>query len=208
MQEIKRESISRELPRFSLRGTAFAESPLPLPGNTASLQHFELDGIESNSFGTVRIFPKRSVIEGTVLWNGRTNPESPPIPKEDLATPTIEQETLQTILQEIGLDQQLTLEDKLKTLRAWFRENFRYSTSLSISSRTTFPHPAARSPSSSSPTTPATANTSPPPPPCCLREAGIPTRYAIGYAIVERDMKRGEYVIRGTHGHAWVPGVG
>lgn len=204
LQEIQRESISSELPRFSLRGTAFAESPLPLPGNAASLQHFEHDGIESNSFGTVRIFPKRSVIEGTVLWNGRTNPESPPIPKEDLATPTIEQETLQTILQEIGLDQQLTLEDKLKTLRAWFRENFRYSTSLSISSTNYLS--TSRSALSQFLITNhsghceyfATATA------LLLREAGIPTRYAIGYAIVERDMKRGEYVIRGTHGHAWV----
>ena len=36
-----------------------------------------------------------------------------------------------------------------------------------------------------------------------LREAGIPARYATGYAVMERDPKRGEYLIRGTHGHAW-----
>jgi transglutaminase-like putative cysteine protease len=201
--EEQRESISRELPRFSLRGTAFAETPLPLPGDAASLQEFEVDAIESNSFGTVRVFPKRSVIEGTVLWNGRTNPESPPIAKEDLSTPNIEQETLQTVLREIGLDQQPTLQDKLKTLRSWFRENFKYSTSLSISSSNYLS--TSRSALSQFLTTNhsghceyfATAAA------LLLREAGIPTRYAIGYAVVERDAKRQEYVIRGVHGHAW-----
>lgn len=201
--EIQRESISKELPRFSLRGTAFAETPLPLPGDAASLQEFEHDGIESNSFGTVRIFPKRSVIEGTVLWKGLTNPDSPPIPKEDLSTPNIEQETLRGVLREIGIDKQPTLEDKLKTLRVWFRENFKYSTSLSISSSDYLT--TSRSALAQFLTTNhsghceyfATATT------LLLREAGIPTRYAIGYAVVERDLKRGEYVIRGTHGHAW-----
>jgi hypothetical protein len=36
-----------------------------------------------------------------------------------------------------------------------------------------------------------------------LRDAGIPARYATGYAVIERDPKRGSYIIRGTHGHAW-----
>ena len=36
-----------------------------------------------------------------------------------------------------------------------------------------------------------------------LREAGIPTRYVSGFAVVERNQKTGESVIRGTHAHAW-----
>ena len=201
--EIQRESISRELPRFSLRGTAFAETPLPLPGDAASLLDFDLDAIESNSFGTVRVFPKRSVIEGTVLWKGRTNPDSPPIPKDDLATPNIEQETLQAVVREIGLDGQATLQDKLRTLHSWFLENFKYSTSLSISSSNYLVTSQSalsqflRTNHSGHCEYFATAAA------LLLREAGVPTRYAIGYAVAERDLKRGEYVIRGTHGHAW-----
>jgi hypothetical protein len=37
-----------------------------------------------------------------------------------------------------------------------------------------------------------------------LRKVGIPTRYATGFAVAERDAERGEFVVRGTHGHAWV----
>ncbi len=36
-----------------------------------------------------------------------------------------------------------------------------------------------------------------------LREAGIPTRYCVGYAVVEHGREDNEYVIRGKHAHAW-----
>jgi transglutaminase-like putative cysteine protease len=201
--EAQKEAISNRLPRFKLRGTAFAETPLPLPGDATSLRDFELDGIERNSFGTVRIFPKRSVIEGTVLWQGDANAEFPPIPKEDLATPTIEFEVLQAALREIRLDEQPTLQGKLKTLRSWFQQNFKYSKYLTISNSNFSAD--SRSAIDQFLTTNRSGH-------CeyfatvtalLLREAGIPTRYAIGYAVTERDSKRQEYVIRGTHAHAW-----
>ena len=201
--EVQRESTSPALPRFSLRGTAFAETPLPLPGNTASLVQFELDGIEINPLGTVRVFPKRSVISGTVLWNGLTTPDSAPYLKEDLAVPNIERENIRSVVAEIGLDREPDLEGKLNLLRAWFRQNFKYSTSLSISSsnyrsttRTALSQFLSTNRSGHCEYF-ATAAT------LILREAGVPARYAIGYAVVERDSKRAEYIIRGTHGHSW-----
>ena len=201
--EAQKDAISNSLPRFKLRGTAFAETPLPLPSDTTSLRDFELDGIERNSFGTVRVFPKRSVIEGTVLWQGDASAESPPIPKENLATPSIESEVLQTALREIRLDEQSTLQGKLKTLRSWFQQNFKYSKTLTISNSNFSAN--SRSAIDQFLTTSRSGH-------CeyfatvtalLLREAGIPTRYAIGYAVTERDSKRQEYVIRGTHAHAW-----
>ena len=201
--EAKKEAISDSLPRYSLRGTAFAETPLPLPGDTSSLRNFELDAIERNSFGTVRVFPKRSVIEGTVLWGSGTSPESPPIPKEDLTSPTIELGILRATLQEIRLEDHSTLEGKLKALRSWFQQNFKYSKYLTISNSNF--SATSRSAINQFLTTNrsghceyfATATA------LLLREAGIPARYTIGYAVVERDSKRNEYVIRGTHAHAW-----
>jgi hypothetical protein len=201
--QAQRDAISNSLPRYSLRGTAFAETPLPLPGDVASLRNFELDGIERNSFGTVRVFPKRSVIEGTVLWRSGTSPESPPIPKEDLTSPAIESDILRETLQEIRLEDYPTLEGKLKALRSWFQQNFKYSKYLTISNSNF--SATSRSAINQFLTTNrsghceyfATATA------LLLREAGIPARYAIGYAVVERDSKRNEYVIRGTHAHAW-----
>jgi hypothetical protein len=36
-----------------------------------------------------------------------------------------------------------------------------------------------------------------------LREAGVPARYCIGFAVLEHDPRRRESTIRGTHAHAW-----
>ncbi len=192
-----------ELPSFSLRGAATAESPLPLPGNVSGLSGFEFDGVERNSLGTVRVFPKQGVIEGTVCWNGGTNPETPPILHEDLRIPTAEREVIRDTVANLHLERATNLQGKLSILRAWFQENFRYTRQLTID------HPRGRG----NPLSPlgrfltdvraghceyfASAAV------LMLREAGIPTRYATGYAVVERDIKRGEHVIRGTHGHAW-----
>lgn len=201
--DAQKQAIAPELPLFSLRGTAFAETPLPLPGDTASLRDFELDGIERNSLGTVRVFPKRSVIEGTVLWRSDTNPEFAPILREDLTTPTLERDALQEVLKQLRIDEQPNLQAKLAVIRSWFQQNFKYSRRLLISGSSYLPN--SRTAITQFLTTNRTGH-------CeyfatatvlLLREAGIPARYATGYAVMERDPKRKEYIIRGTHGHAW-----
>ncbi|MES2923526.1 MAG: transglutaminase-like domain-containing protein [Verrucomicrobiota bacterium] len=200
--DAKKDAVRAGLPRFKLRGAAFAETPLALPGDAASVRDFELDGIESNSLGTVRVFPKNSVIEGTVLWQGGSNPESPPFP-EDLVVLTQEEDVLDEVLLELRLNDQPTLREKLQVIRGWFQQNFSYTRTLTISNPGFTPN---------TPTAVgqfltlsrqghceyfATATT------LLLRRAKIPARYAIGYAVKERDAKRNEFVIRGTHGHAW-----
>ena len=35
------------------------------------------------------------------------------------------------------------------------------------------------------------------------REAGVPTRYVSGFAVMEIDRETGEARVRGTHAHAW-----
>ena len=196
-------AISPTLPRYTLRGAAAAETPLPLPGSAASLRDFALDGIERNSLGSVRIFPKAPVIEGVVLWNGETNPETPPLDKEDLNIPPREVITLSKTAKEIGLLDEPDFDEKLGLLRSWFFQNFSYSRELKISSSSAV---VSRPSGIQQFLTKqreghceyfATA--------CALllREAGIPSRYTTGYVVHERDVKHQEMVIRGTHGHAW-----
>ncbi|MEO5912736.1 MAG: transglutaminase domain-containing protein [Luteolibacter sp.] len=195
-------AVRPSLPRFQIRGSAFAQTPLSLPGDTTSLFDFQSDAIEHNALGTVHVFPRQSVVEGTVLWRGDTNTERTPL-DQDLVVPFRERATLNAVLAELKLNEQPTLEDKLKVMQAWFMKNFRYTRDLKIKSWTQgFSNPTAL-------TQFLTTNRSG----HCeyfaaavvllLREAKIPARYATGYVVVERDPKHGEYVIRGTHGHAW-----
>jgi hypothetical protein len=193
-----------ELPAFSLRGSAVTETPLPLPGDTAALRDFELDGIERNTFGTVRVYPKHPVIEGAVFWRGGMDPESPPLPQEDLRIALTERGVVSRVNDELGLADEPDLERKLAMMRAWFHREFRYTRQLSIrhsnyqqlGERTAIGRFLTDSRAGHCEYF-ATAAT------LMLREAGIPARYATGYAVMERDAKRGQFVIRGTHGHAW-----
>ncbi len=196
------------LPCFTLRGSAPEQSPLPIPGNAAGLIEFELDGVERNPLGTVRVFPKHPVIEGSVFWNSASHPEGRPLLPDDLRIPSTEKAAVGAVVRNLALSGEGDLRMKLAVLQSWFHQNFRYTRNLSIR------HPRLNPDGSGgSDKTPiasflnrtraghceyfATAAA------LILRECGIPTRYTTGYAVIERDPKRGEFILRGTHAHAW-----
>jgi len=199
-----REATSSALPRYTLRGAADEETPLPLPGTAAGFSDLNVDGIQKNSFGTVRITPKDPVMSATVLWNHSGNPETPPAEgedSEDLRVQRIEMEGIIEAMELLNLDQEPTLRGKLQLLQAWFATEFqytRYLTAEPFGDRTVRPVSRfllqdRRGHCEYFATAAA----------LILRQAGIPTRYAVGFAVVENDRTRGEWVVRGTHGHAW-----
>lgn len=196
------DAVKNELPRFTLRGGVSPESPLPLPGDATSVRDFELDGIERNSQGTVRVFPKHSVVEGMVLWKGDLYTEGLPQDHEDRIVPNRESKVLESVVEELKLRDLPTLDEKLKVVKGWFFNNFQYTRDLTIAraNNPKFPTPLAQFLT----TTRAghceyfaTAAT------LIMRQAGIPARYTIGFALSEWDAGRKEFVIRGTHAHAW-----
>ena len=206
------ESFAPELPRINLRGAVRMNSAIPVPGSVTALTGFDFDGTEANAIGTIRVFPRETIADGTMVWDGHSSPESPPwkdtwigkgsyVP--DLRVPPEESVAVQQIVNELNL-KALPLEEKLATLKGWFASQFRYTRYLGIDSN--------RLSGSGQPSALsifltkhraghceyfATATT------LILREAGVPARYAIGYAVMEHDKNRQEYVVRGLHGHAW-----
>ena len=206
------EAIAPSLPRFNLRGAVKTNSALPVPGSITAFSGFEFDGQERNAIGTIRVFPREPIANGTLVWDGLSSPERPPWSDTlagknsyfpDLKVARQETEAVQEIVQELHL-KDLPLQEKLSTLKLWFAEHFRYTRYLSIDSN----RPGSKTPSTALSTFLrktraghceyfATATT------LILREAGVPTRYAIGYAVMEYDRRREESVIRGLHGHAW-----
>lgn len=197
------DSVRDELPRFKMRGSALADTPLPLPGDGSGLLEFQLDGVEHNALGSVLVSPKQPVIEGRVLWKGNTRTETVPYPSEDLFVPHLERETLKAVIKELNLDEHPALQDKLNIIHSWFVNEFKYTRTLEIQ---TGGQVAKRPTAITQFLTTIRAGH------CeyfaaatvlLLREAKIPARYATGYSVFERNPKLGEYVIRGTHGHAW-----
>lgn len=194
-------AIAPDLPKIFLRGPVREKTPLPLPGSAASLTGFDLIGAEKNSLGTIRIYPKESVVHGGVLWNHPSNPESAPWRNEDLSVPSAEREGIAAALELAELDREPSLEGKLRLLRQWLFQNFTYTRYLTMRG----PRHSERAAISRFLLEDraghceyfATAAA------LMLRQAGIPTRYAKGFAVMEPDVKRVEWVIRGTHGHAW-----
>jgi hypothetical protein len=190
-------------PVFSLRGTVENEWPMPLPGTAAGLAGFDVESFEQNSLGTVMIFPKGPVVDGTVWWGDDGNRESAPWTETDLWIDEPERAALRKVLAGLRLDEAPDLSAKLMRLQGLFA-GFEYSLYNTIkapvigavkgdSAITQFLTTTRRGHCEYF----ATA--------ACLllREAGIPTRYAIGFAVAEHDTGRGEWVLRGVHAHAW-----
>lgn len=200
-------SIPR-LPGFTFRGAATDESPLPLPGDSAGLRDFDLLGAERNPFGTVRVSPRHPVIDGTVFWKSGGSVETREKGPDDLKIPRLESlDVIHRSVADLRLNEEPALEGKLKRISSWFRKEFRYTTDLKISSR------QLEKDNPRKPLTPVGKFLSDVRAGHCeyfasaavlmLRDAGIPARYAVGYAVAEMDPRRGEFIIRRSHAHAW-----
>ena len=200
-EEMTEQDLLKPLPSFRIRGAIRPEDPIPLPGDASSLVNFELDGLESNPLGTVRVFPKRAIIDGIVRWQDSAVSEEQPWPEYDLEINTLERETLEKVVVDLGLRDLPTTAEKIACIRRWFMDEFTYTRYLTIT-RAPFGKPTAISIFLTTSKRGhceyfATAAA------LLLRAADVPARYCVGFAVMERDMKRNEFVIRGTHGHAW-----
>lgn len=101
----------------------------------------------------------------------------------------------------LGLHDLPTAAAKVARIRQWFQQEFSYTRYLTIG-QARFAKPTAIGVFLTTGKRGhceyfATAAT------LLLREAGVPARYCVGYSVMERDMDRNEFVIRGVHGHAW-----
>lgn len=197
------DATADDLARFSMRGSTRSGGAMPLPGDVASFRDFDLEAAQRNPLSTIRIFPAAPVISGVILWQADNQTDGEPIWRDDLRIPPFEAEMIRRVAESIGLEEDMTTREKLGRIQAWFQAEFSYSLYLSM-------HPPTHSMSEGTAIghfldTTRTGH-------CeyfatsailLLRAANVPARYTTGYAVIERDVRRNEYVIRGTHSHAW-----
>jgi hypothetical protein len=167
---------------------------LALPQGVLQLEHLPVFILKRNPLGAVRSAAGPGFVEFKARYEEGASIDAAP-GADDLQVPLEEQPALAKIVRELELPEK-SPEDRVKALGAFFTEKFEYSSWLAESSR-------ERSALSefllrrrkghceyfASATT------------LLLRQAGIPARYAVGYAVQER--KGGEYLVRARHAHAW-----
>lgn len=198
-----RKDIIKPLSEFEIRGAAMTGYSLPLPGNTSTLNNFVLDGVEINPVGNVRISPIKSIIQGNVRWNDDLTIEAPPFPKEDLLIDDYEMEGIHEVANALGLKQLATTTEKIKRIREFFDTEFHYTRYLTIGrafsskKRPTAIETFLTTNKNGHCEYFATAAT------LLLRAADVPTRYTIGFSVIEKNTSNDEWIIRGTHAHAW-----
>jgi hypothetical protein len=153
--------------------------------------------------------PNYNVVEyATWLGASSNTEEAPREPLDanlnlDLSIPASEKDSIQRICTQLDLyNPSLSTSDKIKRIKNFFIDDFTYSTHLTTprfdrgkrqSSISLFLEDSRTGHCEYF----ATATT------LILREAGIPARYCIGYAVIERGEAEGEWVMRGLHAHAW-----
>lgn len=159
---------------------------------------------ESNTSGAIRLLNREAILDYK-LWvdEDQSLLDGPIREGFDDLVPDSELEALENVVQELGL-RELPDREKVSRLRKWFFTEFRYTTHLLQS------HGGAEANQS----TPleefltinksghceyfATAAT------LLLRQAGVPSRYCVGYALSEQSVLNEDmWLMRGTHAHAW-----
>lgn len=172
---------------------------LPMPNGPTRLQELYADAVETNLFGSVRVKEGLSLVKYKVDYNNLSTLDGPPT-EHDLTIPPGERDAVATVAASLDLEGRSPSEI-MNRVHAFFAQQFAYRT-----------YQKKRADGSTSTVSPlahfllsdraghceyfasATA--------LILRHAGIPTRYAIGYAVPAAAP--GETVaVRGKDGHAW-----
>jgi hypothetical protein len=171
---------------------------LATPAGARRLDQLFVVELARNRLGAVRVDEGLGLVRYAVRVGDGT-PDSPPT-RMDLAIPRSEAAAVARAAAELRLDGR-TPEDALTAIRSWLLTRFRYSRWLGERPRGVSPLEDFffRSRSGHCEYF-ATATV------LLLRAAGIPARYAIGYAVHEWSPLERRWVVRAADAHAWALG--
>ncbi len=171
------------------------ERLLALPPDAIQLQGLVAEKVSVSSLGAVLAHSVRGLVSFGVLVAPGAGVDEPPT-AVDMITPT-SRELLHEIVADLELEG-LGEQEKVRRIRAYYLNNFRYTLTLERTRPDLQPldeflaHTRA---GHCEYFALAVAYT--------LRMAGIPSRYAVGYAVQEYSPLEKLYVARGHHHHAW-----
>ncbi len=174
------------------------EGLLALPPGTSEINQLPVLELHTNLFGAALV----SGGPGLVVYSPRYDPgatfDSEPNP-DDLRSYRDSEPAVATVARALQLQRGMDPEAALKRVETLFREQFRYATYLSAdhvprSGQSALERFLLQTRSGHCEYF-ATATT------LLLREAGLPTRYAVGYSVQEG--RGNKFVVRARHAHSW-----
>jgi protein-glutamine gamma-glutamyltransferase len=171
---------------------------LALPAGSAELRELPAVFVQTNLFGATRAGGAPGLVIYNALYDrgatfdSRTN-------ADDVRSLADSEPAIASVAKEIGLRDGMPASEAMKRVAGYFQEKFQYATYLSADHRATTNETALarfllRTHSGHCEYF-ATATA------LLLRQAGVPTRYAVGYSVQEGSGKK--YLVRERHAHAW-----
>ena len=169
---------------------------LTLPGGAFEIDRLAVVGVHRNRLGAVKVEEGLGLVTYTALFAPDGPLDGPPI-EPDLRVPPREAALLSRVAMDLSLAGGSPAE-KVETVAAYFRRNFKYSTwkgerprkesaleEFLLNSRAGHCEYFA------------TATT------LLLRAAGVPARYAVGFSVQEWSRLEQRYIVRARHAHSW-----
>lgn len=193
--------------RLRLRGEVDRKTVLPLPSGTRQIDELVSFEVTVNQYGCVRLDEPREAVINSVIWHDSRvadggGVEQAPEPW-DLEVSERESSGVASFVDAHQL-RGMPLKQLIERLRAIFLREFtysldlgRYGAGLDMSSQGTAVDRFLNESKVGYCEYFATATA------LVLRECGFPSRYAVGFAMHE-TRNANEFVLRGTHAHAWV----
>lgn len=171
-------------------------SLLALPLGTFRLESLNVAGMQRNALGAVRVDEGPDMLRFDARFDPEHSLDAPPVPT-DLSLPSNLRPALDSVAHEIGLPERDS-HAAMQAIAGFFDSRFAYS--LALSSRAGAPRSLNQfllEERRGHCEYFATATV------LLLRYAGIPARYATGYAVQEWSALENQYVVRKRHAHAW-----
>jgi hypothetical protein len=169
---------------------------LPLPGAATEVRGLLAASLRANDYGTVRVDEAPEFSRYRVLFEAQGSRDRPP-ESEDLRVPEPQKTVIDRVARDLGLSV-LEPREQVQRIGGFFQSGFRYA--LFQERRRPYMAPLAEFLLVSRQGHCeyfATATV------LLLRAAGVPARYATGYALQEPEGGRGRFVVRHRHAHAW-----
>jgi len=168
---------------------------LPLPAETSRITGLEAVSMRRNSLGSVHVDAGANWVQYRAEGGG-AEPDMPPSAPDSIL-PSAERAVFERIAAELGL-RDLPAQEAVRRVErhlgaftySLFRERRPPSGSTALGDFMTVSRTGHCEYFAAATT-------------LLLRAAGIPARYATGYAVDERSALENAYVVRSRHGHAW-----